>query len=284
MVGADRWHSGLALRVVEGPGAGQTFHLVQEKVMMGRARAQAMDVPGWVLLADRAVSRHHATLIWQEAQGGFALYHQSETNYTWVNGEVIESRSLQPGDEIKMGTVVLRLETADPEQAPEPAPVATISRPSVAASAVPTPARASQPLSLQVGAGHLLRLQGGADGLCSVSLDGLVICLGRGNYQPESDPDDPNPLVFDRLVELLEPQLGPNHFIFRWNESQQTFGVWKHPGTASVPFLRRQDGFEWHGWLEDQGVTLREGDTFTVGSTVFTLERPVEQRSTAIKL
>lgn len=280
------WHSGLGLRVIEGPGLGQIFHLNEEKLMVGRARAEGATAPGWVLLPDRAVSRHHATLLWQMAEGRFLLCHNSDTNLTWLNGEVVENQPIQAGDQIKMGLVLLEVLAVDPATAPvvtAPAPAAPPTPAHISATVESTkPMRKT--MGLQVGGGFQLRLEGGPDGPTSVALEGLVITIGRGNQQPEPSQADPNPLVFDRMIELQEPQLGANHFIFRWKETQQAFDLWKRPGLAPVAFVRRQDGFEWHAWLSDQGVVLREGDRFTVGSTIFTLERPSSEGKKSIKL
>lgn len=114
------WSCGLQIKISSGPGRGMTLPLDTQSVKIGRARNPGDRNKGWILLNDDAVSRVHAELIWDETENAFKLYHRSETNLTWVNGEPAEEVVLKVGDEIKVGRVTLDVQKADTRWAGAP--------------------------------------------------------------------------------------------------------------------------------------------------------------------
>ena len=66
-----------------------------------------------IVLPVRGVSRQHAVL--KCAPGGLMLEDSGSRNGTRVNGVRVQRTRLEPGDEIRLGPVTLRLEQVDPE-------------------------------------------------------------------------------------------------------------------------------------------------------------------------
>lgn len=78
------------------------------EVQLGRA------APGFELLADDAeLSRRHA-VIRREEEGTLVVEDLGSRNGTWVNGERIERRRLEPGDTIRVGETTFELVAAGP--------------------------------------------------------------------------------------------------------------------------------------------------------------------------
>jgi pSer/pThr/pTyr-binding forkhead associated (FHA) protein len=55
-----------------------------------------------VVLADLAVSRRHARLLWENTE--LVLEDLGSSGGTWVNGRRVERCSLRPGDVVRFGT------------------------------------------------------------------------------------------------------------------------------------------------------------------------------------
>ncbi|HYE93724.1 MAG TPA: FHA domain-containing protein [Terriglobales bacterium] len=90
-----------SVEVVSGPGdiAGRRFS-VRQRTSFGREDAD-------VNFSDPTVSRQHAYIVYEG--GGYRLVNQSNTNPTQVNGSVvIETKTLNDGDELTMGSIKLR--------------------------------------------------------------------------------------------------------------------------------------------------------------------------------
>jgi DNA-binding NtrC family response regulator len=68
-----------------------------------------------IVLPVRGVSREHAVLT--SAADGLTLEDSGSRNGTRVNGVRVQRSRLQPGDEIRLGPITLRLEEVDPEDA-----------------------------------------------------------------------------------------------------------------------------------------------------------------------
>jgi hypothetical protein len=110
---------------------GQRFALGEAPLSFGRSAAST------VVLAERQASRQHAEL--RREAAGYMLYDRDSRNGTFVNGERITARLLQPGDQIAIGDEVFGFETAamaaastasapaEPSDAP-PAPGAPVRR------------------------------------------------------------------------------------------------------------------------------------------------------------
>jgi len=83
----------------EGQGAGQSWPVEKERVIIGRS--EDCDV----VLAERQVSRHHAQI--RRLDNQYVLEDLGSRNGTYVNGrQVIEPHILQDGDEIQIALCV----------------------------------------------------------------------------------------------------------------------------------------------------------------------------------
>jgi serine/threonine-protein kinase len=109
--------STLAMRVTGGNAAG-TVISVDDELVIGR------QAPGQGRLAgDIEISRRHARIT-REPDGGFVIEDLGSTNGTFVNGDEVSSRPLQPHDVIELGdTRLLVLDPAEAADAPDDEPV-----------------------------------------------------------------------------------------------------------------------------------------------------------------
>lgn len=99
----DREHLDF-LSIADGPLAGRRFAVQPGGSTVGR------DATADVVLSDDGVSRRHAQ-VGREARG-VVVRDLGSTNGTWVNGvRLAAPRVLRPGDEVRVGGTVLRLES-----------------------------------------------------------------------------------------------------------------------------------------------------------------------------
>jgi DNA-binding CsgD family transcriptional regulator len=95
------------LRVVGGEAAERSFELRDEVVVVGR------DPSADVCLEAEGVSRHHAKIV-TDLHGSAQIVDLGAKNGTFVNGERTKAATLEHGDQIQIGRVVLRFERASP--------------------------------------------------------------------------------------------------------------------------------------------------------------------------
>lgn len=276
----SNWHSGFQLRVLEGPGAGEVLHLRAPLIMVGRARADDQDSPGWVFLRDPSVSRQHANLRWDEDARQYVFLHRSGTNLSWLNDEPVQEAPLKVGDVLRIGPIRLELEEASPSDAPAPRPVqaAPPAEPAEVTRAAP------KTLRLQVGYGYSLEIESGPEQGKKHELTGLLIAVGRGSVQPQASQDEPHPRQFDQLVELGDPAVRPNHLALRWRESDKAYGLFRHPEAPPVKVRRVQDGLDFEAWLLDQSSVLRPDDRLELGETRLRLAYREERSERTVSL
>jgi len=108
---------------VKGDLAGQRFAVGGKSLTFGRGAEND------VVLATPSASRVHAEL--RAEGGGFVLHDRGSSNGTWVNGDQVSTRTLQPGDKIMIGNEEFRFEVADTRATNEslaPAPPARAPR------------------------------------------------------------------------------------------------------------------------------------------------------------
>lgn len=90
-------------------GQEQTLSLDENPITLGRAPENAL------VLSDPRASRHHARIeTWSE---GFRVVDLGSQNGTWVNGRRIRSAPLRPGDDLRVGAAILRIESDQGEAA-----------------------------------------------------------------------------------------------------------------------------------------------------------------------
>lgn len=126
------------LHTVSGPVALPSLELDGQFITIGRATGNRLH------LNHRSVSKYHALIVLEENKAH--LFDLHSTNGTYVNGERITTRVLQPNDEVFIGEFQLRYE-AEPSAAPTP--VAPQEKPPAPAPTpvVVTPAPAAAPIA-----------------------------------------------------------------------------------------------------------------------------------------
>src|ERR1700754_3621881 len=87
----------------EGLLAGERIPIVDTRVTFGRNAGNT------VVIASPSVSRFHAEIVFDQDEG-YVLRDCGSSNGTQVNGEEVEARLLQPGDEITIGDQEFRFE------------------------------------------------------------------------------------------------------------------------------------------------------------------------------
>jgi pSer/pThr/pTyr-binding forkhead associated (FHA) protein len=93
--------------ITEGPDKGKTYEFAQAAIL---GRLDSNDVP----IRDGKASREHAKIYRQGQQ--FAIVDLNSSNGTFVNGQKITKRVLEPGDEVSIGMVHLRFEDPEAEE------------------------------------------------------------------------------------------------------------------------------------------------------------------------
>lgn len=271
------WHSGLQFRVIDGPDTDDIRPLDAERMMIGRQRGPGHQAEGWFLLSDKAISRRHAEIIWNEVSERYTVYHRSTTNFTWVNDEPLpEHAILSPGDRVRMGKTTFVLEPAQelerslgPEGPRNEEITERISQGVLRNISL----RQNQPLSMVV--------RNGVDTGRSEVLEGFFLTIGRGNLQADALANDKSGLKFDQMVELTDPGVLPNHLVLKWDDINARFSIWKSPDSAPVTIRREADEFLWMTQLGDRFGYVREGDLLSFGETTIELFDPLKQQESS---
>jgi Nif-specific regulatory protein len=95
--------------VVHEPGGVTSSTQVDGELRIGR------DAEMEVVLCDTKVSRHHATIVHEDA--GWVVLDAESRHGTFVNGERVVRHALHDGDQLQIGSTVLRFELADDSSA-----------------------------------------------------------------------------------------------------------------------------------------------------------------------
>ena len=88
------------LEALSGPLQGRVFPLIEQETSIGREPSNQ------IAMLDAAVSRRHCVI--QADAGGFLLKDLESRNLTLVNGSAVTERTLQSGDQIKVGGSVFQ--------------------------------------------------------------------------------------------------------------------------------------------------------------------------------
>ena len=113
----DRW----LLRFLAGPRQGDVL-----TVPIGVEQQFGRDGVNGILLADDGVSRHHATIAWQDDEP--VLFDEDSLNGTFVNGQPVTRQVLRHWDLIVVAASVLRIESRIVLQAAQGAPISNDAR------------------------------------------------------------------------------------------------------------------------------------------------------------
>ncbi len=102
-VGKGNQNLGWKLKV-SFPGDGGNF-VEGDVVPIGNRITIGRNKDNQMVLPSRAVSGHHARIYFED--GRYMLEDQNSTNGTFINGIMVDKKSLQPGDEISISQTVL---------------------------------------------------------------------------------------------------------------------------------------------------------------------------------
>jgi uncharacterized coiled-coil DUF342 family protein len=145
------------LIVQEADGASRTLDLGAEPTLIGRS-AECQ-----VQTQDALVSRRHARIVWD---GGYWIEDLGSSNGVFVGGERVQRAPLRPGDEVRCGTLLLRLmpDTRPRPQSIQPQPPPPASSPAAGGPPNTTmqPATVSAPVILHATGAALLHAPPGA--------------------------------------------------------------------------------------------------------------------------
>jgi pSer/pThr/pTyr-binding forkhead associated (FHA) protein len=97
---------GASLRITEGPDKGKEFPIGKLVTLIGREGRRDNDIT----LTDTSVSREQAKLLYDEGEKEFTLVNESKTNPTHVDGEQVDTLTLDDGAQIEMGRTAAKLE------------------------------------------------------------------------------------------------------------------------------------------------------------------------------
>ncbi len=89
------------LTIVSGPNRGSSFTLTEGENAIGRSEDAR------VVLSSSRVSKLHCTILVTE--GELTLRDEGSTNGTFINGEMVQRKALQPGDRITVGEFILEV-------------------------------------------------------------------------------------------------------------------------------------------------------------------------------
>ncbi len=109
-----------AVVALRGGLAGKRFAVGSEPITFGRGNEND------IVLTTPLASRVHAEL--RREAGGYVVCDRDSTNGTWVNGDSVTVRRLQPGDQIMIGDEIFRFEMPDNRTIVVPTPASASER------------------------------------------------------------------------------------------------------------------------------------------------------------
>lgn len=136
---------------------GRMHELKVEKTTVGRVEDNTFQ------LAEPSVSSHHCEILLRGSE--VLIRDLNSTNGTFINGEKISEKVLQPGQILRLGQIEMRLENGDAGASPIPAAASApgASAPPPPTSSAPAKKHADQTLVMQRGV-NLNELDQGARG------------------------------------------------------------------------------------------------------------------------
>ena len=105
---------------------GRSYELTVDKTTVGRVDDNTFQI------ADASISSHHCEILLRGTD--VVIKDLNSTNGTYINDDKISESVLKPGQKLRLGQVVLSLETGDSSSAPATAPAAAAAPPPTGAS------------------------------------------------------------------------------------------------------------------------------------------------------
>lgn len=228
--------SGLEIEVTGGSDAGRTFPLDHTHILLGRLTEVA------VLFSDNTVSRRQAVLEWDPGIKCYIIKNERQAaNPTRVNGEPVEKRPLAEGDEVRFGTVILRVQRRQEK---------VRSSPVLAQDQIVS--------EVWMNTGYFLTVKDGPDKGKRFDLRKEKILIRRH----EGGEATGDILLSDRAISSLQASL-------EWKEDLKTFEIVHSPEARNATVVFRDDsGKEMEFELQaDSPLTLQKGDFIRMGRT-----------------
>jgi pSer/pThr/pTyr-binding forkhead associated (FHA) protein len=237
--------TGFELCVLKGEDKGKVIPLRYREVHLGRKSVSAD--PNWVHFAEPTVSRHHASLLWDDQTRHYTIYHKSRTNPTIVNNrKVKEHIVLNHDDVIQLGVLVFRVNFKGTvsEMSPGARALMSSSRPSPPppppppAFTPPTPAPSRRAARLDsvddsdsIVSGMKLVVTEGPDRGSVFVLDKAVLFIGRRDNV--EDTRGANGIL------LNDEALPREQVLLAWNEREHTYGIFQNESTHVTTRIHR---------------------------------------------
>jgi len=260
--------SGYEMVVLKGEDKGRQLPLKYREIHLGR-RSQGDSDVHWIYFAEPTVSRHHATLVWDETRRAYTIYHKSRTNPTLVNGKPVQHCPLVHDDTVQVGLLIFRIHYVgtmaqtsgggrrEKPQPPPPPPERTPER-------EPEFEDSEQQGVLQ--SGLRLAVTAGPDRGSVYELDKPVLFIGRR--------DGLDDLRGSNGILLNDDGLPKEQVLLAWNERECTYGIFQ-ADTSRLPtrVIRRSAGEFQTIHLDSMMQTLlRVDDVIQMGETAMQLQ------------
>ena len=255
----DSLDTGYEICVIKGEDRGKTIPLRFRELHLGRKSADDRE-SGWLHFAEPTVSRHHATIVWDETRRHYTLYHKSRTNPTLVNGRRVQFCPLTHDDVVQIGLLVFKVAFVGTE----PTVALTPTRPSGMALP-PEPRRQAEPQQVpdedSVSSGLKLVVTEGPDRGSIFLLEKTVMFIGR-----REGLDD---LRGQNGILLNDESLPREQVLLAWNERERTYGIFQMESSLEPTYIHRAD--EGRAMVIELASTmqnlLRPDDMLRMGST-----------------
>ncbi len=254
--------SGYQLSVLKGEDRGRVIPLTSREIHLGR-KSSGVQQPHWLCFAEPTVSRHHATLVWDENQHHYTIYHKSRTNPTLVNGKRIQHCPLTHEDVVQVGLLIFRLEYIGAED-----PGRDLSRfPQSGLQAAWTADEDVEPdTPVELESGLRLVVLDGPDEGTVFGLNQPVLFVGR--RESLHDVREANGIL------LNDRSLPGEQVLLAWNEREQTYGIFQVESSPVPTHIQRYEGGETHSiqLTQSMQLLLQLHDVIEFGETALRLE------------
>lgn len=256
--------SGYQVSVIRGDDRGRTISLDYREIHLGR-KSGGSSRSNWVYFADPTVSRHHATLVWDDELRHFTLHHRSLTNPTLVNGKRVLQCPLADEDVIQIGFLICRMEYVGTREAVEAA-----RRNGTQIAPPPNPRQPEVDDSVDqsyVQTGLQFVVSAGPDLGAVYPLTRTVLFIGR-----RADPDDPRGA---NGILLRDDGIPKEQALLAWNEHERTYSIFQLESAVLPTRVLRAAHGAVQSIVLDQNMQmiLQPGDVLRMGETALRFER-----------
>jgi pSer/pThr/pTyr-binding forkhead associated (FHA) protein len=263
----EKIDTGYELVVIKGEDRGRSFPLMYREVHLGRkSHPDANDVD-WVHLIDPTVSRHHASLIWDDHRRRYVLHHRSRTNPTCLNGQAVLQEELGPHDVVQLGMLTFKVVKRQPPGAPQQTMMHSgpVRRDSIVRDSRTKP-----------DTGFTLVVTAGPDRGRSWLLDQTVIIIGSQQNVEGGRTS--------QIIQLVDASLPPEQCMLTWYEREKTFGIIQmdRSPVPTVVYRQGQQGPEEATLDSINQILLQADDQIVMGQSALLLQSRRSMRDSGV--